>query len=347
MPEIGIARSPHLYEAENELLDALPSAPGTPTGSELLKRYGPALRELARGAALKKGDWGDAGFLDDEKFPILKLSKLGKLACLRASYSFQTGQSDAAIRDVEAAVKMARHIGARGAFFPRVVQAAIENTAIDVAAAYLLQQNAAVLKVIAADLDAWRNADPLSEAMQGEKAFLLEYERPRYLGKTPQEALELLRGPELARTKDSEDEANAIMKASGGTTEGLLKLVDAAAMRYDELVRIADLPATEFNAAISAFRQNHARDNPLAVSVLPAFEGVRFSSDRTKARFAMLKAAVAVVSRGTGALKAFQDPFGDGPFEYHPFKAGFELKSKLSVNDRPPAIVTVGVRAKD
>ena len=346
VPEANAFRSPELHEAENQLLNGLPAAPFHPTGLDLLKRNESALREMARGAELKECEWGNASFLDDETFPILQLSQLGKLSCLRASYSFQKGDSHAAIGDVEAVVKTARHIGSRGAFMPTVVQIAMENSAIDVTAAYLPQQNAGVLKTIAVDVEAWRHTLPLSKAMQGEKAFLLQYMRPRLLNKSSNEAFELLHGPESLRTPESEKEVRAIVKASGGTTEGLLKLVDAAAVHYDELARIADLRATEFKPALSAFRQKHARENPLAVSILPALEGVRFASDRTKARFAMLDAAVAVVSSGPAQLKAIKDPFGDGPFEYRRFKGGFELISKLQGKDGTPVNVIVAVKAK-
>jgi hypothetical protein len=351
VPEIDRLRWLELYEAENNLFDGLPAAPVNPTGLELLKRSDSALREMARGAALKECDWGEdffANFLDENTFPMVKVSKLGKLACLRASYSFQNGQSSAAIRDVDDAVKMAHDIGGRGPFMATLMQFSIENSAIDVVAAYLPRQNAKILKLTSAFLEAWKQQmRPLSEAMQGEKAFLLQHERPQYLKKSPKEAFELLRGHELLRTNESDEEAKAIMKANGGTIEGLVKQLDAAAVLYDELARIWDLPAREFKPAVSAFRQKHARNNPLAVSVLAHFEGIRFASDRTRVRFAMLNAALTGVSGGPGQLQAIKDPFGDGPFDYRPFQGGFELKSKLQGNDRLPTVVTVGRRAKD
>jgi hypothetical protein len=350
VPEVDALRSPELYEAENQLLDGLPAAPINAIGLDLIKRSEPALREMAHGSALKNCDWGAdyfAKFLDTDFFSWMKVRQFAKLACLRASYSFQQKESPRAVADLAAAVKMGRHVGRRGPFMATLVQFAIENSAIDVAAAYLPRRNAEMLKAIAARVKAWMQTSPLSEAMQGEKAFLLQYMRPRFLNKSSKEAFELVRGPEPLRTQESEEEVRAIIKASGGTIEGLLKLVDAAAVRYDELANIWDLPATEFKPALSGFRQKRARDNPLAVSILPAFEGVRFASDRTKVRFAMLDAAVAVVSGGTGQLKAIKDPFGDGPFEYHPLKGGFELKSKLQGKDGTPATVTVGIRMKE
>jgi hypothetical protein len=156
----------------------------------------------------------------------------------------------------------------------------------------------------------------------------------------------MLRGPEVLRTRESDEEAKAIMKVSGGTVEGVLKLFDAAAAHYDELARIWDLPEREFKPAVSAFREKHTRVNPLAVSILPAFEGVRFASDRTKVRFAMLNAALAVVSGGPGKVQAIKDPFGDGPFRYRSFQGGFELKSKLQGKDGTFATLIVGLEGK-
>jgi hypothetical protein len=60
---------------------------------------------------------------------------------------------------------------------------------------------------------------------------------------------------------------------------------------------------------------------------------------------AMLLAAVAVANDGPEKLKDIPDPFGDGPFEYRKLDGGYELKSKLVVDDKPVTL-TIGARTK-
>jgi len=79
-----------------------------------------------------------------------------------------------------------------------------------------------------------------------------------------------------------------------------------------------------------------------AVAVVPGAEAMRYASDRTKVKFTMLQAAVAVVSGGAEQLKTIKDPFGDGPLEYRPFEGGFELQSKLQGKDRGLGTLRVG-----
>ena len=79
--------------------------------------------------------------------------------------------------------------------------------------------------------------------------------------------------------------------------------------------------------------------------MLPSVIKVVDARDRYRARFAMLKAAVAVARDGQAALAKHNDPFGQGPFEYKALPQGFELKSKF-VMDGQPASLTAGPPAK-
>jgi hypothetical protein len=143
-------RALELYEAENQLLDGLPAAPINAVGLDLIKRSEPALRELSQGAALKNCDWGANYFAEAPQMELMMGARqLAKLACLRASYSFQQKQSRTAIADLAASVKMGRDLGRRGPFIATLVQLAIENSAIDLAAHHLPRQNAKMLKAIA------------------------------------------------------------------------------------------------------------------------------------------------------------------------------------------------------
>src|SRR5262249_20143016 len=161
--------------------------------------------------ALKDCDWGlDFGKGVDPVMTLcMKGRQLTKLAFLRASYSFQKKEAVAAVADLASGVKTGRHIGRNGPFIATLFQFAIDNSAIDVAAAYL-PQNAKTLKALGACVEAWQRTSPLGQAMQGEKAFLLQCMRPQLRNKSSKEAFELLRGHELLRTHESEEEVKAI-----------------------------------------------------------------------------------------------------------------------------------------
>src|SRR5207245_7712280 len=138
----------------------------------------------------KECDWNVyvTKFVDTQLSDMMNSRKLARLTCLRACYSFQQKEGLAAIADLTAVVKMGRHLCKKGPFIATLVQLAIENSAIDVAAAYLPQQNAETLKAVARSLEALPKAPPLGEAIQGEKDFLLQYIRPQYQGKSSKEA---------------------------------------------------------------------------------------------------------------------------------------------------------------
>jgi hypothetical protein len=334
---------PELTEAEKELIESLPAAPLNAISIDLIKRSEPALREMTRGAALKDCDWGVdyfAKILDEDTMPVMKIRRLSRLACLRASYSFQKREGLTAIADLAAVVKMGRHIGRQGPWIATLYQFSIEHSAVDVAAAQLPQQNAKTVKALAACLEALPRGGTLRESTQGEKEFLLQYIRPKFQNKSSKEAFELL----PKESYFTEEEVAATMKATHGDIKALLALIDDAARHDDELAKISVLPAAQFKPALSAFQKMHSQSNPFAVSIVPGLERMRHAADYRAVRFAMLHAAIAIVLCGTGQLKNSKDPFGDGPFQYRSFKGGFELQSKLKHKDGPPITLTVGLK---
>ena len=53
----------------------------------------------------------------------------------------------------------------------------------------------------------------------------------------------------------------------------------------------------------------------------------------------MLFAAAAIRAEGPKAAAKFNDPHAQGPFEYRQIPGGFELESKLVVNNNPLRLV--------
>jgi hypothetical protein len=335
---------PELTEEENQLLDSLPAAPFNEVGSRLIERCERALGAMTRAAALEKCDWRhDFAKGIDDRFmtPLMKTRQLAKLTCLRAGYSLQHKAEIAPIDDLTATVRMGRHVGKNGPFMATLVQLAIENSVIHVVAAYLPQQNAKTAKALGAFLNGLPKDNALNGGLKGEKHYILQFFPTQLRNKNSDEAFDLLR-----RSGYSDEEIRVIRKIIGSDVEKLLKLIDGAAQLCDDVAKISALPRSEFMAALSALKKNAQHNNPIAGSVIPSIEGVRYACDRTEVLFAMLQAAIAVSLQGTDELKRIKDPFGDGPFEYRSFGGGFELRSNLHEKDRGPAILTVGVETK-
>jgi hypothetical protein len=108
----------------------------------------------------------------------------------------------------------------------------------------------------------------------------------------------------------------------------------------DQLIKIAALPWKEFDAQYPEFINKTKTPNPHTGFLLPSLDKYVAAQRRGQAQMALFKAALAVVQGGPDGLNGIQDPFGDGPFEYHPLD-GFELKSKLVFKDQPVTL-TVG-----
>jgi len=335
---------PKLTDADKEILDQVLTTPLEDKAGDLIKRSEPVLQELHRGAALKECDWewNLSKYFDQVGEVLGKTSDLGKLAYLRACYYFQHNQGRAAVDDLIAVLVMSRHIGKDGPFMSQLVQFAVEQGAVDVAATHLPQQNAKTLKILRERLDALPKASTLKDGILQEKEFVRHWYRPEIEKLGTKVTYDGLR-----KIGHTEEEAKAILKAAGEDVKDVLKLVDDAVSHYNELANIATLPIEEFKPALDAYKKKHEAANPLATSIVPSIASMRDAHARIEVRMLMLKTALAIVLDGPEQLKKIKDPFGDGPFTYEKREGSFELKSKLQIKNLPPVSLTVGKVKKD
>ena len=129
--------------------------------------------------------------------------------------------------------------------------------------------------------------------------------------------------------------------------EGVLKQVEDLSAVYAEMARLVDLPRDQFAVQWDRFEEKSRATNPLAAMLLPAVHKVMAAEDRSQARWALLKAAIAVVQGGKEKLSAHPDPFGKGPFVYQEIAGGFVLKSNLTQADNKPVQLTVGLMPRE
>jgi hypothetical protein len=138
-----------------------------------------------------------------------------------------------------------------------------------------------------------------------------------------------------------------IVIASGGTSDGLLKLVRDLKPLYPRLVKIMTLPQSEYEDQIQEFHAEIRKSqNPLVQvfftnPVLP-----RAREFREQAEQAMVRAAMEYKLHGESGLKSVMDPCGNGPFAFQRFvfeevDRGFELKSAYAGLGYPCALIFV------
>jgi hypothetical protein len=109
---------------------------------------------------------------------------------------------------------------------------------------------------------------------------------------------------------------------------------------YEEIGRIIRLPRDQFSAKFADL-QARAQSNPLAVEVLPSMVRVYDVDAAGRTRLTMLKAAIAVARGGADKAKGFKDAAAQ-PLEYHETAEGFELRSKVAVDDKPVTLKVGG-----
>jgi hypothetical protein len=297
-----------------------------------------AFRMLHRAATRRRCDWDIAheegiGAL----VPNAQAARvMSALACLRARLRFEEGKSPQAIDDIVAALTMGRHISQDGVLILVVLTYRIEHQLIDTLALNLPRLDAGAIKDLKKRLDALPPGTNPAQSMKVEEQFCLDW-----LARTVKEAkgleslvtmlggLESQRGdsPEKARER-----GQAFLKSCGGTAEGLLKVIDEARPAFSLMAKELDQPLEEFEKAYD--RVMKPGGNPVVRLLFPALPRVRVPKMRADIRRALLCAAFAVQLDGKDALKKHPDPVVGGPFEYVPFKGGFELRSKWKLDEK-------------
>jgi hypothetical protein len=234
---------------------------------------------------------------------------------------------------------LARHVGRDPILISILVRYLIEDTAIDLVAPYVPQIKAPYEKIVAA----YKQLPPaatVSQTLPIEKKHMAGYiirELTRLEKQTPgswREHWNNMTGP---------DAPDSVKKVA--TFEEAIRLTEKLLPVYDELEKFFAMSEKEFDTKYADFKEKTNAANPLAGVLLPSLDKVRARERRNQIRLAMLMAAVAVVNDGPEKLKEIPDPVVGGPFEYRKLDGGFELKSKLVVDDKPVTL-TIGTKPK-
>jgi hypothetical protein len=339
----AFALLPAVDKDDEKRLEQWNKVPLDPGLLKLIEKSQGSREYLHRAARLRRCDWGldyeDGVFM---RLPYLpKARSLAVLTALHARHAFEQGHWRAGWDDVTALLALGRHLEMEPLFIQRWVGRAVESVAIDAAAPYLPEMKAVLAADAPAVIDALPSGATLEQVVRREKEVFL------------MSAIRQLKETERRRPgswkefwKNGFDHPESRGAAqSVQTFDQAVKWLEDFLPLYDELARLAALPSKEFEARYPEFIAKAKAVNPLADQVLPMNRVMVATEQRTLARLALFRAALAVIQGGSDRLRDVPDPYGDGPFEYRTLDGGFELRSKLRYQDKPVAL-TVGRPAK-
>jgi hypothetical protein len=322
---------------------------------ELVTRSAYALQMMHYGAALRRCDWGIG---PEEGINTLLphatgAQVLSALACLRARLRFEEGHHAEAVDDLVAALTLGRHVSAHGLNIMLLIGHGIERRVSETLAPYLPLLSAPALSDLKARLDALPPGGTPATALTLEEQFDVDWLVRKIKGMKDQASLSAF----ASQIYDTPEKRRAFLQECGGTPEGMLRFVEEMRSSYEVLAKKMELPPNQFAVELENEEKRQA-GNPVFKALFPAFGSMRWLQARADVRRALLSAAIDVQLHGPTALKDHPDPVAGGSFEYAAFPNGFELRSKLQLDepirsklrvakhDTMPLTLTVGRRGK-
>jgi hypothetical protein len=152
-------------------------------------------------------------------------------------------------------------------------------------------------------------------------------------------------------SSDGQPETNSswpqVVMASGGTSDGILKLLHDMEPMYDRLVNIETLPHGQYEEEMKEFSADVSKStNPFVHELFPALEKCRPKEFAASADLAMVQAAIQYKLHGEAGLQSVANPLGHGPFGFQRFlfdgvDRGFELGADYAGVGYPEVFIFV------
>lgn len=321
-------------DADREILFKPVEAAMDDETGRVLGWCGRYLRELHRGAAMPHCDWQ----VDWSGGPwtllphVQNMRPLAGVFILRARYFLSKRQSDFASEDLADALTLGRHLAIDGAVPGFLVQLKLQTSAAQVAADNFDRFDRPALMLLSKRLDALPPAVQAASTIGMLKETSLGWLRREL----PQRGTEAVKPAVLYGWFDKSD-SELLDELLSGTQEEVLGRVADGERMHDLAAELLELPPDEFDDAYATIVKEAEASGPLTARWLrdTQVKRLRDCEVEGQAKFAMLRAALAIASSGVDALSQFPDPYGDGPFELTSDDEGFDLKSKLVVDQKP------------
>jgi hypothetical protein len=294
---------------------------------------------------------------------LQKARELSRAALLRARLRFAAGETDAAVEDVVAVLKMARDGGRSPLLISLLVDIAIEKMATEVLAANLPRLQPEQLDQLAVSLKQLPPTATFADCVRLEARLFGGWLERR----VETEAARLAdpkAGGKLIATIQSEGIFGHDGKPDASDPEGqrqreMFESLTVAEVReslcrlradYEEMTKIASLSPAEqakewpkFEAGLAEARKLGKREDLLrmfSVAFLPAVSKVYDREEQLHVRRSLLELAVQVQGHGPDLLKSAQ-AYGSGKVEYRKTDFGFQLHYQFTSPDKTD-VLSVG-----
>lgn len=325
--------------------------------AELLDRYADVIKLIEQAARSKiPCDWGvDLAAGPGTVLPHLARAKAAVLVFrVHARWLLQNNRPAEAREALLAGLYLGRNVARDGLLISTQVQMANEALLCTSVAENYYLFDVESFRLLVDGFEAGPPRGTIAQCMTQERQVFCTWYRERILSFQKEfpghdeQVLKNLRQSLLAGgILESEGHANLpdqLIKAAGGTSQGVLKLLDDLAPLFQKAANIASLPYPECQTQGKTFRQElQTHPNPFALKLLD-LEKLQPREWFIQARLAMLRAAREYKLHGEAGLREVADPFGKGPFIYQRFvfegmDRGFELTSSLIRDGRPEKMI--------
>ncbi len=322
-------------------------------GQKLPERFGELVRQydnqfkLVREAAQQKApcDWGiDMTPGPATLFPGLARNKgIASVARLRATWDFEQGRPAEARDDLLAAFALAHYSSSDGTLISVLVQIAMENIICTAVAENFQRFSPETLMGLTDGFEAAPPRGTVAGSLSREKALFLDWmagriqELRKEYPENDRKVMEDIHNscfPDVR--EDGQPDVNPwqrLLTASGGTSDGVMKLMQDAQPLFPRLAGILALPRAQADEELKQFiAEIHRSSNPLISLSFPSFEKCRAKELAILVELAMVRAAAEYKMHGDQGLQSVTDPGGQGPFTFDRFvfkgvDRGFQLKS--------------------
>jgi hypothetical protein len=288
---------PELDDAESSILGTDKSGAVSAEERELAKRFDAAFVLIARARTQKVAcDWGaDAADGPEAFMPNwIKIRTAAYAGVLRARVALDDGDQ-ARVRDELLAVSvLSRHAAGGATLVGTMIQVAVEMKILDFVAAHFEELKPQTRSEIAAGLQGVPARATVADAMVNERAGFQEWlvaqiDAVRAQETNDAKVLEKFRAVMAETFEGESDLADKIIKASGGTSAGVIRYIKAVEPYYKRSEVMARAPARDIRREMSAFESEiNSSTNLLARIVLPNIGKARTKELEFEARLSKL-----------------------------------------------------------
>jgi hypothetical protein len=317
---------------------------------ELLSRYDNQFTMVRQAAySTVPCDWG----IDMSPGPATLLPGLARnkaivvTSRLRAMWFLQNNRPADAVEDLMAAFTLARNSSHDGTLISVLVQIACENILCNTLAENYFQLSSETFKQVVDGFEAAPPRGTVADCLSTEKAYFHDWFKNKISAlqnETPGDEAKIMsavrdvvvgmRGDEGGQSGETPSGFwNRVVKASGGTSEGILSLLRSEEPLFEQVAAIMALPVHDYEIQMKQFQQEvRQSSDPFVPEMFSALEKCRAREFASLARLAMVRAAAEYKLHGEDGLKSVLDPYRQEPFSFERFTfegvdRGFELKS--------------------